>query len=60
MPTLNNKTYTDKDGKICMIYCLKCGQENWAPAVSIGTCAWCGFDANEEKKQVSCEQKKSE
>lgn len=38
--------YVDKKGKVCMIRCIECGKENWAMAVSSGTCAWCGFDAN--------------
>jgi ribosomal protein L37E len=40
-------SYTDKDGKICMIRCLKCKRENYILAVSSGMCAWCGYDANE-------------
>jgi ribosomal protein L37E len=43
--------YTDKEGKTCMIRCTECGRENWAPAVSSGTCAWCGFDANAEEEK---------
>jgi hypothetical protein len=23
--------------------CGRCGRENWAPAVSTGSCAWCGW-----------------
>lgn len=26
-----------------LIRCPKCGLENWAPAVSSGICAWCGY-----------------
>jgi ribosomal protein L37E len=40
--------------KRCMIRCISCGRENWAPVVASGKCAWCGFDANnktEEKKE---------
>ena len=38
-----------KDGEedtLLLIRCPKCGQENWAPQVATGTCAWCGYDAN--------------
>lgn len=36
---------------IYMVKCFECGRENWAPAVSSGQCAWCGFDANAAKPQ---------
>lgn len=39
-----------KDGEkdtLLLIRCPKCGQENWAPQVATGTCAWCGYDAHE-------------
>lgn len=38
--------YDEQSEKFCMIRCVECGRENWAPAVSGGTCAWCGFDFN--------------
>lgn len=44
-------TYTDDNGKRCMIRCTECGRENWAPAVSSGTCAWCGFGANQAPRK---------
>lgn len=52
MPTLNDKTYIDGEGKTCMIYCLKCKKENYIPAVSTGICAWCGYDANSQQKDT--------
>jgi len=53
MPKINDKTYINKEGKICMIYCIKCDNENYAPVVSEGYCAWCGYDPNDkEQKQV--------
>jgi len=53
--TENDKTYTDKNGNICMVYCIKCEEENYFMAVSSGKCAWCGFDANADKKKVTDE-----
>lgn len=38
--------YVDDFGKACMIRCFECGKENYAPAVTSGMCAWCGYDAN--------------
>lgn len=43
--------YIDHEGKTCMIRCFECGQENYAMAVASGCCAWCGYDANEQKKE---------
>jgi ribosomal protein L37E len=40
--------YRAKTGKICMEKCFSCGKENYALAVSSGTCAWCGYDANKK------------
>ena len=42
--------YKDEDGTICMTRCFKCGRENYALNVSSGTCAFCGYDPNKEKK----------
>ncbi len=36
------------DGDVCMTRCFSCGLENYAPAVSSGVCAWCGYDCNKE------------
>jgi len=35
-----------KDGKIGLIRCPECGQENYSLAVAKGQCCWCGFKAN--------------
>jgi ribosomal protein L37E len=41
--------YIDEtNGRICMERCFACGKENYALAVSSGTCAWCGHDANKK------------
>lgn len=40
--------YTKKDGRLGLIRCPKCKQENYAMAVSDGVCCWCGWDANGE------------
>lgn len=34
------------DGKTYLVRCEKCNQVNYAPSVSSGVCAWCGYDAN--------------
>jgi len=43
------------DGTIYLVRCPKCKTENYAPAVSSGVCAWCGFDASE--KEVERQEK---
>lgn len=40
----------EANGKTYLVRCPKCKRENYAMAVSSGICAWCGYDANEEKK----------
>jgi general stress protein YciG len=37
----------ERDGFRCMIKCFDCGLANMATAVASGSCAWCGFNANE-------------
>jgi ribosomal protein L37E len=37
-----NKNFIS-NGKSYMVYCPKCGKENWAPAVSSSQCVWCGY-----------------
>lgn len=34
--------------KIYLVRCPECNEENYAPAVSSGQCAWCGYEAKEE------------
>lgn len=38
--------YPDSD-TLLLIYCPKCGNENYAPNVARGICTWCGYDAHE-------------
>ena len=40
----------EANGKTCLVRCPKCKRENYAMAVSSGICAWCGYNANEEKQ----------
>ncbi len=35
------------DRKIGLIRCPICGKENYAPSVTSGQCAFCGFNAND-------------
>ena len=46
----SNYTFVKDDGKLAMVKCLKCEQENYALNVLSGICTWCGFDANEKLK----------
>lgn len=41
----------EADGKKYLVKCPKCYKENYAPAVSSGICAWCGYDANKGEKE---------
>ena len=36
--------------KILLIRCPKCHRENWALEVISGRCAWCGYNAHEDKE----------
>ena len=40
----------EANGKTYLVRCPKCKRENYAMSVSSGICAWCGYDANEEKQ----------
>jgi len=42
--------FISKEGKKCMERCFRCGKENYSMAVISGFCAWCGFNANEDKE----------
>jgi len=47
--------YKDKNNKVCMIRCFKCGQENYGMNVPSGYCTWCGYNPNNKqiKRQVT-------
>lgn len=38
------------DGKTYLVRCPSCEKENYAPWVSSGICAWCGYNTNEGGK----------
>ncbi len=40
----------EANGKTYLVRCPKCKRENYAMSVSSGICAWCGYNANEEKR----------
>jgi len=40
----------EANGKTYLVRCPKCKRENYAMSVSSGICAWCGYNANEEKQ----------
>jgi len=45
---MREHVFKTKEGKLFLVYCPRCGKENWAPRVSEGVCAWCGYKATEE------------
>ena len=45
--------FRGKDGNIYLVHCFVCGKENYAPAVAMGRCAWCGHDANLEDRLIN-------
>lgn len=47
---LMDENFKDNMGKTYLVRCPKCGKENYAPSVSSGVCAWCGYDANKEEE----------
>ena len=50
-----NENFTTTEGKTYLVRCPKCGRENYAPSVSSGVCAWCGYDANGAQKRKEIE-----
>ena len=42
--------WVEKEGKLYLVRCPKCGMENYAPNVASGICTWCGYDVNEVGK----------
>ena len=45
MKTVQDKSpnFRDEKGRLYLVRCYACNKENYAPAVSSGTCAWCGY-----------------
>lgn len=45
--------FRDADGQLYLVRCYNCGgirgKENYAMAVSSGTCAWCGWKDKENE-----------
>ena len=45
--------FRDESDKLFLIRCFACepgrGRENWMPAVSSGSCAWCGWKEKKTK-----------
>jgi hypothetical protein len=46
--------FRGEGGKLYLVRCFACGdsergRENYGPAVSSGTCAWCGWSENNQK-----------
>lgn len=44
----NKANFVDEEGNLFLVRCMNCGdayggRENWANAVSGGSCVWCGW-----------------
>ncbi len=53
---MNNQgnIFYGEDGKPFLVICPKCGKENWAMAVALGVCTWCGYSApNLDKEEIN-------
>jgi hypothetical protein len=42
----SSPNFCDETGSVYLVRCPKCKKENYALAVTSGTCCWCGFDIN--------------
>ena len=40
--------FKNKDGRLFMVRCPRCEEENYAPAVPSGICVNCGYELKEE------------
>jgi len=47
--------FADADGRVYLVRCPECRRENYIPAVAIGRCAWCGYDANKDQHETEAE-----
>lgn len=47
----NKANFEDEEGNLYLVRCMNCegnrGRENYAMAVSSGSCAWCGWSEKE-------------
>ena len=51
--------YRDKKGVVCVVRCPVCNKENYAPAVALGICVWCGHNPTlEEELHEICKGKR--
>lgn len=45
--------FTGDEGKFFLVRCFACkkdgGKENYLPAVSLGTCSWCGWSEKSDE-----------
>lgn len=48
------------NGRIYLVYCPKCGRENYAPNVASGICTWCGYDANKHAEELGFNNTKND
>lgn len=47
----NGYVFYDEKGHPFLVYCPKCGKENYSMTVSTGICAWCNYQ--EPDKDIS-------
>ena len=40
--------FRDENGKLFLVRCPECCNENYAPAVATGQCVWCGWREDED------------
>jgi len=45
-----NAFISKESGKLCLIRCPECQQENYVLNVMSGCCTWCDYNANEKSK----------
>ena len=44
----NKANFTNENGDLYLVRCESCGNENYAPMVATGQCAWCGWKEEKE------------
>lgn len=50
---LSRGNFRNEEGKLYIVRCPMCKQENYAPAVASGQCVWCGYKEEEEEEEAN-------
>ena len=45
---MSEYVFKTKEGKLFLVYCPRCGRENYHPYVAEEICVWCKHEATEE------------